>query len=214
MLANKVGADQRSAARSRAVEAEDQRQNNYQNQQTSQFNQSLAKVQKPTTDEGVAQEAADRTASDSKLIDEGGNYVPVTGSAPAEVGQSIARATKQAISRNKEQARLNANVSAVQGVQQKNNIALGRDAQWQGIFANNQQRSSQILPLELEDANRSGSGWRGAGQILSLASTATGMAGLAGGGPSWGDLFRSGGNPIGDTVAGPTQPGLFRRWFG
>lgn len=228
MLANKVGSDQRSAARSSAINAEDQRQIDYQNKQTGQFNQSLAKVAPDKVSGDVKQEAVDRTASDSKLVDEGGNYVPVTGSAPQEVSSSIARATRAALDRGKEQARLNANVSAISGVNQKNTIALGRDAQWQSIFANNQQRSSQILPLELEDANRSGAGWRTAGQVLGIASTATGMAGMAGG-PSWESLFSSGAGkdvaPALYGVASPeftqaaygaspgAQPGTFRRWF-
>lgn len=189
MFANMQGANAQAAERDRVTQAESQRQFNYQNQSTNLFNQSLGKVQKGTTDDAVKSEAADRTASDSKLIDEGGNYKPVTGSAPAEVGQSIARATAQAIARNKDQARRNANVSAVQGVNQKTGIDLGRDAQWQSIFGGNMQRSANILPLELQDANRAGAGWRGAGQVLSLGSTAAGMAGAAGNGPSWGDVF-------------------------
>lgn len=219
--ANAIGASQRDAERSRVRQAEDQRQQQYQNQQTSQFNQTLNKVQKPATDQAVAQEADARTASDSALIDQGGNYVPVTGSAPQEVGSSIARATREALNRAKGQARRNANFSAVQGVSQKNNIELGRDAQWQQIFGDNQRRSAALLPGEMEEANRAGSGWRTAGQIMSTAATAAGMAGLYGGGPSWGDLFGAGGGPmVGSTPAavaaphGATQaPGVFRRWF-
>lgn len=218
LVANKIGSDQQSAERDRVMKAENERQQGYENQSQGVFSQSIAKVQKPTTDAAVTKEAADRTASDSALIDQGGNYVPVTGSAPQEVGQSIARATKQALSRNKEQARLNANTSAVAGVNQKQGIDLGRDAQWQSIFAGNRKASSDVLPLELQDANRAGAGARGIGQILSIGSTAAGMAGLAGAGPSWGSIFGSGqansiASPMGSAGqfgAAPVRGG----WFG
>lgn len=209
MLANKIGADQQQAERSRVMQAENERQQNYNNQSQQQFNQTLAKVQPATTADAVTKEASDRTASDSALIDASGDYKPVTGSAPQEVASSIARATKAALDRNKDQARRNAAVGAVAGVNQKQNIELGRDANWQTIFGDNMRRSAQILPAELEDANRAGAGARGIGQILQLASTATGMAGMTNP-TSWGDLFRAGGEPLANGAMGPTKPGFFR----
>lgn len=223
--ANAIGNSQREAERSRVIQAEDERQQGWQDKSQNLFDTTVQKIEKPKFDADVKAEAAARADSDSKLIDQGGNYVPVTGSAPTEVGQSIARATRRALERNKQQAKLNANVSAYGGVNQKNAIDTGRDAQWQSIFGGNMQRSAAILPAELEDANRAGAGMRGVGQVLGMASTATGMAGMSNP-TSWADIFGNGGatsNLSGFAAgAGPKGPtggavvpnnGWFGGWF-
>jgi hypothetical protein len=70
-----------------------------------------------------------------------------------------------------------------------------------------------LVPAELENANYSGAGMRGAGALLGSVGQAAGMAGLMGAGPEWGDLFSNGG-PVSSTVAGPTQQGFFNKMFG
>ncbi len=219
VIANKIGEDQRQSARDSAVNNDVMRSGAIENQAANQFQKTMVKADKGGTDAQVKAEAEKRTAEDSALIDSAGNYTPPTGSAPQEVGQMIARAGQKALARGKNQARLNADVSAVAGVNQKQGIDIGRDGQWQGIFGSNIRRNAGLLPLELEEANRAGSGARGIGQLLSAGATVAGAAGMAGGGPTWGNLFGKGGGPIvGSSPAalaaphGATEaPGFFAR---
>lgn len=208
VAANMIGQNEQQSARDRAMMDESGRVAGYEGQSSALFGKTLGRVDKTRTDAEVKAEADKRTADDSALIDSAGNYMPPTGSAPKEVGEQIARAGQTAIARGKNQARLNANVSAIGGVHQKQGIDIGRDAQWQGIFGNNIKRSAGILPLELEEANRAGSTARGIGQLLSAGASVAGAAGMAGGGGSWGDMFRSGGGPmkLGSSPAGMAMP--------
>jgi hypothetical protein len=219
VLSGMLGNQQQQEARDRALAAENTRSSGYESQANNLFQQTLAKTQKPVYDKSVADEAASRTASDSKLIDSTGNIVPVTGSAPEEVGQSIARAGARAITRGKEQAKLNAAVGANAGVNQKLGIDLAHDGEWQNIFGGNIRRSAAILPLELQDANRAGAGLRGLGSILSAGAGATGALAGAADAPKWGTLFGGStpvamGTPAGMAVPhGARQAGVFERVF-
>lgn len=213
VLAGMAGNAQQQAARDSAINSEATRAATYEGQANNLFQTSLSKAQKPNYDKNVSEEATKRTAEDSALIDGAGNFTPVTGSAPQEVGQTIARAGQTAIARGKEQAKRNADVGATGTVNQKLGIDLGRDGEWQKIFGGNISRSAALLPLELQDANRAGSGWRGVSSIMSAGAGATGAIGGSPDAPTWGSLFGAGGAPVSNTVAGPTQPGYFRRIF-
>lgn len=224
VIANQIGANEQQSARDSAMNAELGRTRDFENQSAGLFQKTLGRVDKTKTDADIKAEADKRTAEDSALIDSAGDYTPPTGSAPKEVGEQIGRAGRKALDRGKNQARLNANVSAVGGVQQKQGIDIGRDAQWQGIFGNNIKRSASILPLELEEANRAGGTARSIGQLLSAGASVAGAAGMAGNAPSWGSMFGSGGGPAnyGKSFAGASAggagaveaPGSVWRFFG
>lgn len=221
MFANQKGAEEQASARDGVIGAEAGRTRGTEAEANNLFNQTLNKVTPATTEAQVKAEADKRTAEDSALIDQGGNFTPPTGSAPKEVGEQIARAGAAAIDRAKGQARLNANVSAVGGVRQKQGIDIGRDAAWQDIFAKRIRNSGSILPLELEEANRAGSTARGIGSLLSAGASVAGMAGMSGAGESIGGMFSSGGGPAdygksfaGASAGGPgarQAPGFFAR---
>lgn len=213
VLAGMAGNAQQQDARDRAINSEATRAATYEGQANNLFQTSLSKAQKPNYDKNVSEEATKRTAEDSALIDGAGNFTPVTGSAPQEVGQTIARAGQAAIARGKEQAKRNAEVGATGTVNQKLGIDLGRDGEWQNIFGGNIHRSAALLPLELQDANRAGAGWRGVSSIMSAGAGATGAVAGGADAPTWGSLFGAGGAPVSNTVFGPTQPGYFRRMF-
>jgi hypothetical protein len=212
VLAGMAGNAQQQSARDSAINNETMRATGYENKANDLFQNTLSKVQKPVYDGNVTAEATKRTTEDSSLIDQAGNFSPVTGSAPQEVGQTIARAGQKAIARGKQQAKLNADVGASGTVNQKLGIDLGRDGEQQGILGGNIRRSAALLPGELADANKAGSGWRGIGSIMSAGAGAAGSMGGGADAPTWGSLFGKGG-PVSNTVAGPTQPGFFTRMF-
>jgi hypothetical protein len=220
VLAGMAGNAEQQAARDKAISGEATRSQIYEGQANDRFQQSLSKAQKPTYDKNVTEEAAKRTAADGSLIDAAGNFTPVTGSGPQEVGQTIARAGQNAISRGKQQAKLNADVGATSTVNQKLGIDLGRDGEWQNIFGGNIRRSAALLPGELADANKAGSGWRGVSSIMSAGAGAAGSVGGAAGAPTWGSVFGSstpvvGSSPAGMAVPqGARQQGIFSRMFG
>lgn len=222
IFANQAGEAERNSARDGAVAGEARRAAGIESQASNLFQKTLGTVDKTKTDAEVKAEADKRTAEDSALIDSAGNFTPPTGSAPTEVGQAIARAGQAAVDRGKHQARLNANVSAVGGVRQKQGIEIGRDGAWQDIFGKRLQRSAGILPLELEEANRAGSTARGIGSLLSAGASVAGAAGMSGGAGGWSNPFSGGAENISGFAkgAGPigpsggamaNQPGFFAR---
>lgn len=213
VLAGMAGNNERESARDATIRNETARSGRFENQSSNLFQQTLPKASKPVQDQKVADEAGVRTAQDVAMLDGQGNFKPATGSAPVEVGQSIARAGQAAITRGKQQAKLNADVSATAGVNQKTGIDIARDGQWQNIFGGNIRRSAALLPLELQEANQAGSGMRGVGQILSAGAGAAGSAGMAAGAPTWGSLFGEAGAPLTGGLQGPTQGGFFTRMF-
>lgn len=220
VAAGMMGNSEQQSAREKAINNEATISRGYEGQANNLFQTSLSKAQKPTYDKNVTEEATKRTAADGSLIDGAGNFTPVTGSAPQEVGQTIARAGQNAIAQGKQQAKLNADVGATGTVNQKLGIDLGRDGEWQNIFGGNIRRSAALLPGELADANKAGSGWRGISSIMSAGAGAAGSVGGAGGGPTWGSVFGSstpvaGASPAGMAVPqGARQVGVFGRMFG
>ena len=220
VLAGMAGNAQQQEARDKAINNEATISRGYEDGANNLFQKTLAKVEKPTYDSNVTAEAGKRTAADGALIDSAGNFTPATGSAPQEVGQTIARAGQNAIARGKQQAKLNADVGASGTVNQKLGIDLGRDGEWQNIFGGNIRRSAALLPGELADANKAGSGWRGISGIMSAGAGATGAIGGAGDAPTWGSVFGSSKPVIGSSPAGmaipqgASQQGFFGRMFG
>lgn len=79
--------------------------------------------------------------------------------------------------------------------------AQSRDAGLIGQLGGFKQGSQGVLPLELQAAQSEGSGWRMLGDVLGAGSQVGMMAGAAGKGPSWGDLF--GGS--GQVATGPPR---------
>lgn len=217
VIANMMGEGERNAARDNVIGTEAKRSAGYEGQASNLFQKTLTKADKVKTDADVKAEADKRTAEDSALIDSAGNFTPPTGSAPTEVGQAIARAGQAAVARGKNQARLNANVSAVGGVQQKQGIDIGRDAAWQNIYGTRIRNSASLLPLELEEANRAGSTARGIGQLLSAGSAVAGSAGMSGLGGAKGPMMvgADGMSPAASALPhGAVKPGFFARLWG
>ena len=195
VIANMMGANQQSAARDAAIAGENQRQQQFQQQSTDMFNKTLPLASRPTQEATAATSAANRTATTDGALDssfsQGG---PAQNIGTSDEGKSqIARSIGMALTRGKQQAARAAAVTGVGDATSKVGVDLGRASQWQNIFANNAQHSANILPLELEDANRAGNGMRTIGAIGGALGSGLGMAGIMGKGPSWGDLFGGGG---------------------
>lgn len=80
-----------------------------------------------------------------------------------------------------------------------------RDAGLVSQLGNFKQGSQGVVPLEMQAAQSAGGGWRLLGDVLGSGAKAGMMAGAAGKGPSWDDLF---GSP-GQVATGPPR----QLWF-
>lgn len=189
VLANQQGAAAQESARNSAIMRNQTAQQQIQQQSDQLFSDTLNKTNAGEQGKNRQRIADERTAEDTARLDAIPTAQPITGSAPAEVGSTIARSIRGALDRGKVQARLNANVSAYGGNNMDVGQTLGRAGQWQSIFGNNMLRTAQLLPGELHAANSAGAGWRGAGAIGSALGGGAASAGLGEGAPTWGDLF-------------------------
>lgn len=195
VAANMQGASEQSAARDSRIMGETDRQRGFQSQSTDLFNKTLPQVGRPAQETAAKAAGDTRYTRDSGLLDStaqaGGpaKDIGITGEGQSQIARSVATA----LQRGKQHARTNADISGVGDATMGAGTTLAHSGQWQNIFGSNARNSAKILPLELEDANRAGQGWRTAGQIASIAGLGTGMAGMAGLGPTWGQLFGSSG---------------------
>jgi hypothetical protein len=211
--ANMLGDQEQQGARGAAIGAENVRQQGFRNQGSELFDSTLPLAGAPAQTAANAENAGKRSAKDGAMLEANpGVYGTAGASLDGESKSSIARALSGALSRGKQQAKLNADVNGVGDTTSKLGVTLGRAGQWQNIFGNNARSSAALLPGELETANRAGGTMRGIGEILGAGGQAMGTAGLMGGGPSWDSLFSAGG-PVSSTVAGPTQLGAFNSIF-
>lgn len=211
--ANMMGNSEQTSARDGMIAAEGRRQQDFRQRSRGLFDTTLPEASAPAQIEAQGRASTARAAKDSATLDANpGVYGTAGASLDGESKSSIARSLKGALTRGKQQAKLNADVNGVGDARSKLGVDLGRAGQWQNIFSNNARYSANLLPGELEAANREGSMERGIGQILSAGGQAVGTAGLMGGGPSWGELFSAGGAPGGVTTGiGKTAGG---NWFG
>jgi hypothetical protein len=194
----KAAADQKSA-RAGVIKDENNRQRAILQRSRDVFDQTLPQA-------GATAQAADRNTAgaarlgtDMGILSDGATAGPtVAGNAPLEVQGSVARSMRNALAAGQDRARRNAAFGAYTDANNDLGVRLGRAGQWQSIFGNEAQRSAGITPLELEDANSAGSGFRLGGGILGglgQAAMSYGMNGFGGGAGSVGR--------VDPTAAGP-----------
>lgn len=210
----KAAADQ-SDARNSVNAAELTRQQGFENQSAGLFRNGLASTGRGVQEANTAGFAADRAKTATDAINSAPTSINPsnsTGDGTNVVDSANARALVSALNSGRAGATRSAAVNAYGDNTQGVGAALGRIAQNQNMVAGSAQRSSGVLPMELSNANRAGSGLATAGSLLGAAGTAASMAGSMGAGGSFGDLF-SNGAPVSATIAGPTQQGFFPRIF-
>ena len=218
LVSNMMGANSQASARAGVMNNALAEQQKYQQQATDKFNATLPLASREAADKNAGDAAGVRLGRDQALMSSMGAAAPVSGaSGPADVGALFDSSMRDSAARGGIQANANAKVGGIADASQKLGIDLQKAGEWQKIFSNNITHSAALVPGELENANYAGSTARGLGGILSAGGQALGTAKLAGAnagglGSSWGSLFSTGA-PISDTVAGPTQPGVFANIF-
>lgn len=196
MVASKMGTDSQVSARNKVTSAEMDRQRSYQAQAGDQFSKTLGGFDPSTQTADLNKADANRTAAVNAAVTPTNPAVPVAGSAPTIVKSTIAKTMGDAMNYAKSQGIAQGKLQGYGDVNLGNNVNLAQGGLVQSRLGDFSNRSMAILPLELEDANRAGSGMRSFGSLLSGAGTLAGAGGALGLGPSWGDLF-GGAGPMG-----------------
>lgn len=183
----KAAGDQKSA-RAAVIKDENNRQRQILQQSRQVFDQTLPMAGAEPQGQARTEAADVRLGQDRALLTDGAATGPaVSGAAPKEVGSSLARTMRGVLTAGQDRARRNAAFGAYTDVNNDLGARLGRAGQWQSIFGNEAQRSAGIAPLEIEDANSAGGGWRLGGGILSglgQGAMSYGMGGMGGAGAS------------------------------
>lgn len=175
-----------------ATAAERARQTGFANRAGGSFDEALEGQGRDNQDEKIDDVKGTRTVNIQGNVTRANDFIPSSGSAPRVVTSEVARGISDALRAGQDRAKQFANVGAFGDVQVGNRADLNRTAQdisVQGSFARG---SADILPIELQTIrNRKRSP---IGDILSGVGQLAGFAGLAGIGPSFGDignLFRA-----------------------
>jgi hypothetical protein len=191
MIANNAAAAQVNRARDKAMMAEadrqrglreeaaaisDQSRDRYTNfgQQQGDAKKKLGDYFAENTNRGAAQEPPAAAGA-------GEGNVAVN----AEIGKQLGKARTYGAQQNEALADLRAFGDTLGGI----GVNQARDAGYVGQIGGFKKGSADVLPMELEDANSKGSGMKMLGDVLNLGGRVGMAAGLAGKGPSFGDLF-------------------------
>jgi type II secretory pathway pseudopilin PulG len=132
-----------------------------------------------------------------------GSYLPSQDSSPAIVRQVFDSKAEDAKNFGNQQATALGNIGGYGDVALSNALGFTRSGENINNLANSMQRSSNILPLELNAANYVGDSSRKWGDALTGAGQIMSLAGIAGMGPSWGTLKNSLG--FGSNLGSTTQ---------
>jgi hypothetical protein len=102
-----------------------------------------------------------------------------------EIGRQVDKAKKYGAQQNQALGELRAFGDTLGGI----GVQQARDAGYVGQLGSFKRASADVLPMELEAANSKGGGARVLGDVLNLGGRVAIGAGLAGKGPSFGDMF-------------------------
>ena len=180
-------------ARNDAAAAEDGRQRAYQDEANDVFNRTLPKFERGAQDVGVeqARQKREEKLTDAASGDGADEYqAPTAGSAPTVVKSEIARRISDALTQGTKRARTQAALSAYGDNMFGNKVALGRSRGELAQVSDFASKSAGLLPYEMRAAAQNASRAPSiVGDLLGLAGSGATMAGMAGVGPSFGDLF-------------------------
>lgn len=200
-----------AAARRDVALKELDRQKQYQEEAAGEFDTSLDRFRDSNTAKALTDATQNRVQQSEAAVQSGG-YTDATGDAtPTVVKSEIARKMLDASGRAKTTAQRLGKVQSFGDYLFDANSLLNLQGNRIGDINNAAAGSYRLLPLEQEAAannvNKPGSAF---GSLMKLAGTGASLAGFAGAGPSWGDLFGKFGSPYGSVYTSPMGdlPGL------
>lgn len=198
-----LGAKKASKAQAAVGEAELRRQRGFGEESAGVFDASLGKFGRGSQDARRESRAAVREAAVDANVGANNPAVPVVGSAPTVVKNTIARSIRDAIDFSKDQGRAQGRLSSFGDLAFDNNVDLTRSGISQARIGGFSRGSSGVVPLELADAANSGSGLRSFGGLLRGAGTVASLAGVLG----------AAGGVGAPTALGPQAPTSFGNLF-
>jgi hypothetical protein len=160
---------QQERARSNAIVAENQRQEALQQQAIQNIEEATGEFTPEQQSQGIEQQAAERTRRLEENVRGSGDTaddIAITGSAPNIVRENLGKSLSEGLQEGKGFAGRLGRFGAFGDLQFGNQLDLARLGEAQGLLGTESRRSNAILPLELQDANKAGSGARLAGDIL------------------------------------------------
>lgn len=221
-LASMSAQNQATKRSEAATRREIERQRGY--QRASQ--EALAKSKQKFTAENQTEELAaegNKRGGELKAATQSKSEYATGGGAPTVVKGEIARKLNEALRFGTQQAGALGKMTAWNGVRMDNGMALDDSRATIGMNADFSRRSQEISDLEKATIAREGSGST-FGDILSAVGSVAGMAGSAGIGPGFGDLFGgakvltgAGGKLTGGGVTAGFKPpaggSIWKGWF-
>jgi len=176
-------AKQQADARNKASQAELARQEGFKKQAADAFNASVGQFSRGAQDKQIQVIQDERNQGFQDVLDNadfGVSDLPLSESAPKIVGSSAATQLSDTLAKGRERARALANLGAFSESNFLNNIALGRTDQDLARFGSFSAGSQNLLPGELDVANRQGSGLAAGADILGALGTVASTAGAFG----------------------------------
>jgi len=187
---NRAARSAASATRDALIN-EDAQQERYRRQAQQSFGQTLAGFTAPEQMTGTARIARSRGAAIGANQTPEMAALPGAGSAPATSKADGARALAHALARGRSFGQRLARMGAHGENQFNNGVALGQGRQDLATISGNAAGSAGVLPYALAAAAEKAQS--PFGDLLMGGGQMAGMAGALGYGPSWGDIFGSGG---------------------
>lgn len=196
MLMGQQAQNSINSARSAASNAEAARQQALQGEQQKLFGTTLNGVNRASTDQKLADNTQARSDAGQAAVKQGSAGDLPLGDTTQEIRDTINNRYAGSADRQRDLASKYAALAGWGDTNSNNVLDLQRAGYKQGMLGNFSQSSSNILPLELEAANRAGDGAMGASKLLGAAGMAAGLGGALGlGGEPWfkiSDLFGKG----------------------
>lgn len=174
--AQSAGQSQANNARSKALTAERERQQGYTDTNYRSAGDTLEGVSRPAQDQLYGAAQGVRQGAYGAPISSVPFASPIAPTSPVIAGE-FQRAGNTQMSKSLGEALAKANLDAYGDAQVKTGIRTNHNAQDIGITSQEAQNSQNVLPLELQNAQRKGQGLRTLGDLL----TATGSIASLGG---------------------------------
>lgn len=175
--ATSAGVGQANKARSQALGAERSRQQGYTNTNFNTAGNTLENVSRPAQDQYYADAQGARRGAYAAPISNVPFASPIAPTSPVIAGE-YQRAGNTQMNKSLGEALAKANLDAYGDAQQKTGINTTHNAQDIGITSQEASASQNVLPLEVQNAQRKGQGLRTLGDILTGVGQVAGLGGL------------------------------------
>lgn len=146
-------------ARNAAAVAEATRQDQLQRQAIANLQGTQEQFTRPEQEKGIDEVTQERIARLTENVQGAAgdaNEIPLAGSTPRVVRETVGQGLSEGLAEGKDFASRLARVGAFGENQFNNRVALGRLGEQLGLTARESANSANILPVELQEANRAG----------------------------------------------------------